>query len=795
MLLLGAQQLRSAPRGAEFLLCDTPKRIEWLFAQLREAPEYSWDIETTHPTAPGEEDAIETDHDEKVIGISFSWRRDLAAYLPLFRNKDGEIRFHDRASFDRVVADVKRELEDPSKRRITWNGIFDHQWVWWCLSIWVPPCWFDGMLAHHLLDEERRECDHRLKKCAAHYCDPMAAQFEQQLQEALDFYDPSLRRYSSVPVDVIFPYGCGDALYTLELKDVFMPRLQQEGLLDLFFTIVMPMHQVIIDMQVTGVPVDRARVELVRQELTKEIAEVNQQIWGFAGHEFDVGSAEQLSGVLFGEMKLRVPAQSSKGKAGYYGTNKEVLAALEDEHPVIKLVQRHRRIVKLLGTYVEGLDKLLVGDRYFQNYKIHGTVTGRLSERLVVLLPRGEKGGDAIKGLFCAPDGWSFVFRDLGQAELRVAAHVSQDPIMLDGYRNGGSDFDLHAATAVRMFNLQIPPGENQTAYVKQHFKQYRSISKNLVFGCLFGASAKRIMTLINQEYPEMNCTIDKAQEFLDQYFATMVGLRDAINLIHRQAKHYGYVVDIFGRRRRLPDAQTFVPPRSYQEDRPRSGPLRWCYARESPSLTHDLGQDVRESPTMQTDTARALVLGTKNPKFLHDREQRKSCVSCSYLVPCMYAREYRQRVRTIEEALRQAFNFVIQGSAVDYANLSIAQICQEIGRLGMRSRPVLQIHDSVGFLVPDDELEPIIKLTKDRMEHAYPLSVPMGSEVSVGRSWGDENLKVPKKCGRCKADVKAQTESELRVGEVSRYRAMSAACGSCGWTWRHGAVFTTELN
>src|SRR3990167_9152747 len=381
------------PKGAEFVLCDTPRKIEWLFRQLDRQDKYSWDIETTHPTAKGLEgdDIQQGDLTEKVAGISYCWSPSIAAYLPLFANKEGAIRLFRREAFDEVVRSLAREMTR-RKRRITWNGIFDRTWMWWCFGIWVDPCEFYGMLAHHLLDENRAESNHGLKPCATTYIDPMAEQFAKKLEAALDQCDPKLRRYSTVPLTTAFMYGCSDSYYEFRLEAYLRGRLREEGLEWVFENVTMPLQHAVAEMQVTGLPVAEDRVQQVDAELDTELKELTQKICASVGREFDVGSPEQLSGALFETLGLN--PHGERGKSGFFSTGKDVLADLEDEHPVIKLVQRNRRVTKLLGTYVRGLNQLLIGGRYYQDYRIHGTVTGRLSERLIVLLPRGEKGGE-----------------------------------------------------------------------------------------------------------------------------------------------------------------------------------------------------------------------------------------------------------------------------------------------------------------------------------------------------------------------------------------------------------------
>jgi len=833
---------RPAPRNVQFRLCTSEADVNWLFDSLAGAREYAWDIETTHPTrGKGKSDDTEFvevgGRDEKVIGISFCWNESTAAYLPLYRNPDGDT-FLKRSSkrsclFDRVVADLKRELEDPGKDRFTWNGTFDVTWMRNCFGIRVPGFQSDGMMAHALLDETRSESVHKLKVCAGTYIDPKAHQYEIDLERALDFYDQHLGRYYYVPLDTLAPYGCADAYYTFRLVKLFEARLKDEGLWPLYIRTIMPVLDAVAEMKVTGVPANTAKVDQVSREIGEELTSLTAEIIERAGHDFDPGSPEQLSVILFD--KLHLTPIGDRGKNGYYSTDKETLASLETVHPIIKLIQRHRRLVKLKGTYVDGLRNLLVGDRYYPDYKLHTTVSGRWTERLVVLLPREEKGGDSVKGLFEAPPGWSFMFRDLSQIELRIAAHVSDDRVAVDGFCNGGPGYDPHAATAIRMFKIEIPEGQDPIKYVKKQHKPKRSISKNINFLSIYGGEEERLAVMMVSEFPDIWPDKDKAKVeargFLDSYFQVHWGLKASIERSHQDAKRDGFVRNMFGRKRRLPDAQLQLPNSDFALLRPRDD--RWkCFGRQSPSLWYDLGYRGDDLPYegLRTSDVAAQVRALKNPKYLTPVGGRTSCVECDKLAACCYARERRSREMRIAEAYRQAFNFEIQSSAVDYTDYALVLIWRAIQARGLRSRPVLQIHDSLGFLVPDDELDVMADITKESMEHALDgtsitLRVPIGSDLTVCRSWGDENVPsfVDTASHQCPACDKRRGQIEKKllndgpdpvlsteyqtlkraptvtigavteIGRCSRYQEMAMAC-ACGWKWQHPAVFQSEL-
>ena len=787
---------RPPPRGVDFILCDTPKRIEWLFKSLSGATRYAWDIETTHPTVKGDdEETVQSSSDDQIIGMSFCWSPTVAAYLPIYADKERNPRSLRADALTRVIEWLRREMQLLGKSRETWNGTFDKVWSRRSLNIEVPIGGADWMLGHHLLDENKTRASHRLKDCMGAYLgDPMVLVYEQDLQRALDQYDPNLRRYSMVPLEIIYPYGCADSWGTYMLGDVFKPMLTAENLDYVFNNITIPLQHVVTEIHTTGLPISREKIPQVQRDMREEIGRIKEEVQRLAGQSFDVGSTEQVSHILFDVLKL--PTRGERGPSGFYSTDKDTLGSLEDAHPIVRHIQRFRRVDRNFTMYVQGLDKKSWVDAYYPNFKIHGTRSGRMSEQLIMSLPRGEKGGDIIKGLFQAPPGWNFMMRDLSQIELRFAAELSQDPIMVDGYRNGGPGFDLHALTAVKMFsNIKVPDGYDMAQmvkYVKAFYKAYRSIAKNLNFGALFGASAKRLMELINEEFPEMKCTIEQAQEFLDTYYKTMSKLRELIDNTYEFAKTYGYVLNMFGRKRRLPDAQ-IARLEDRSDERPRHGALRRCFGRQSPSITYDLKIPETEGFDYSSDEIRAMVIDLRNPKYSQPTADRAACSECRVIAPCISERERWSRGSRIDDAMRQAFSFVIQSSAVDYANLAFAAVHAEMKRLGLRSKPIIQIHDSIGFLVPDYEIEVMAELTRDRMENAHKMSIPITSELTICRNWGDENVHLPEACGRCKTKIDPTVLKEAVVSEHASYLEATARCG-CGWEWSHNNVPSTTL-
>lgn len=770
------------PPTKSYVLCDSPKLVDWVFSEIEKCTDLAWDLETTHPTAA--EFRVENDFSHPPIGISFSWKDHCAAYIPLYKDKD-KAKFWPDAIFQVIVDRIKTTLENPKTYKHGQNYRFDYKVMVYTFGIYATNMCYDTMLMHHLLDENRISSGHALDDMAAAYLDPHFLKYDQVLQKALAFYDPKYKRYAKVPLNTIWPYACSDADATRLLAMKFEPMLKGEGgTFDLYHSIVRPLAEVMAFMEMTGLDIDAQKVENNKVELTNRLVEIRNKSVEVAGTSFDIGSPEQLGRVLFEHLKLGGGRRNKQG----FSTDKEVLARLQDQHPLIALVQEYRRLVKLKGTYVEGLDKRLLGGRYYPPWNQIGTVSGRFSTELVNLLPREEHGGSIIKGQFKAPEGCVILFRDLSQIELRMGAHISQDKFMLEGYINGGKDFDLHAKTASGVFKNEIHapagwPDPNDFSWVKSNYKKYRSISKNINFLTAYGGGAFKLQATVNKEFPESQVTKEQAQGFIDDYFSVMTGLAECIKETYTNLRRDGYVESIFGRRRRLPDAKIKVwekiLPRIYYE----------CFGRDSPRFTQ-LNLEDEHVDNLQTE-AILNVVRVVNEQSRNSRTGEApfdKCVRrmanydspegyCTELVRCVLERERRNRDYILAEAQRSAFNFRLQSAAADYTNLGLVKIWEEIKQHRLKSRPVLQIHDALGFVVPFDEVETMLRLTKHYMENAYKLSLPIFSEAGVAKCWGEEDNKKPKECKACKSPVQVVVAGTESMGDFSDFTEYQATC------------------
>ena len=359
--------------GKNYRLVNSPKLVSWLFNTLKGVELCAIDTETSHRTAL----PMAGQHDVVVGGISFSWQKNQGAYLPLYTGRGYETWWKRDDVFNAIIDKLEDFLAGPCEK-VGQNVKFDGMWLYRNFGIVTKNIVFDTMLAHHLLDEEGRlTCRHGLKPMAKYYLDPEADRYEKELKSALQHYDPVHKRYTEVDLDILYPYACSDTDYTLQLMHIFEPQLEAEGLLDLFYDVVMPLQHVCMLAEIGGMEIDLDRTEELSQHYTQRREELKPLIYQTSGFQFDIASPQQVAEVLYN--RLGLPVQY--GKKGQVSTDKEALARLEGRHPVIEYLHEYRSVDKLYTGYVDGVRKRIDPEtgRLHPTFLIHGTVTGRLS--------------------------------------------------------------------------------------------------------------------------------------------------------------------------------------------------------------------------------------------------------------------------------------------------------------------------------------------------------------------------------------------------------------------------------
>lgn len=323
---------------------------------------------------------------------------------------------------------------------------------------------------------------------------------------------------------------------TLHQYNVLKPRLKETGVEDLFYNIEMPLVPVLAEMEMTGVRLDTYALAETSKVLTERMHQIEQNIYGLSGHEFNIASPKQVGEVLFGEMKI--VEKPKKTKTGQYVTSEEVLQQLRSKAPIVDHILEHRGLKKLLGTYVDALPKLINPrtGHIHTTFNQAVTATGRLSSsnpNLQNIPVRGEDGKE-IRKCFIPEPGQLFFSADYSQIELRVMAHLSGDENMIEAFREG---YDIHAATAARIYKEDI----NSVS------RDQRTKAKRANFGIIYGITVFGLAE-------RLDISRDEAKQLIEGYFNTFPGVHAYMEKAKETAREHGYAETFFHRRRYLPD-------------------------------------------------------------------------------------------------------------------------------------------------------------------------------------------------------------------------------------------------
>jgi DNA polymerase-1 len=304
----------------------------------------------------------------------------------------------------------------------------------------------------------------------------------------------------------------------------------------LYNEVELPLAEVLREIEHAGVRVDVGMLKSAEAQLSKELATLEQGIYRAAGVTFNVNSPKQVGEVLFDQLKL--DAKAKKSKTGQYSTSEEVLLGLKGKHEVVGLILEYRELKKLISTYIAALPTYINPEtgKIHTTYNQTVTATGRLSSSNPNLqnLPIRSERGQLIRQAVIPDEGCVFLSADYSQIELRLMAHFSQDPHMVEAFRSGQ---DVHAATAAKIFGVSI----------EEVTKEQRRQAKTANFGIIYGISAFGLAQ-------QLDCSRSEAKSLIDGYFAAFPGVIDYIEKQKELARQHGYAVTLFGRKRYLPD-------------------------------------------------------------------------------------------------------------------------------------------------------------------------------------------------------------------------------------------------
>ena len=308
------------------------------------------------------------------------------------------------------------------------------------------------------------------------------------------------------------------------------------ALWNLYQEVELPLSAILREMEQAGVRIDVDMLKQAEIQLNDELQVLEQQIYTAAETTFNINSPKQVGEVLFDQLKL--DAKAKKSKTGQYSTSEEVLIALKPKHPVVEMILAYRELKKLISTYISALPTYINPEtgKIHTTYNQTVTATGRLSSSNPNLqnLPIRSERGQLIRKAVIPDEGCMFLSADYSQIELRLMAHFSQDPHLVEAFRSGQ---DIHAATAAKIFNVPID----------QVTKDQRRQAKTANFGIIYGISAFGLAQ-------QLDCSRSEAKALIDDYFAAFPGVIDYIERQKQRAREQGYALTLFGRKRYLPD-------------------------------------------------------------------------------------------------------------------------------------------------------------------------------------------------------------------------------------------------
>ena len=486
-----------------------------VIGMVEETGEFSIDLETDSklPMNAG------------IVGFSLCTSPGRAFYVPV--GHAGNIEAEKQMKPETVLSMLKPVLESEDIRKMGQNIKYD-MLVLKNHGVSLRGIYFDTMLAAHLLDASRR--GYKLDELS-----------RTELGHGMISYDDvtgkgkSKKNFAEVDIETATRYSCEDSDVAFILSKKFLETLKQEELWDLYRENVLGLLPVLCDMEFTGVSVDTAILGEMSEEFEKDLDSIEAGIYEKTEVKFNISSTKQLAEVLF--EKLRLPARKKTAK-GAFSTDSEVLRDLSAIHEVPRLILRHRFLSKLKSTYIDQLPRLInpATGRIHTSFNPAGTSTGRLSSRDPNLqnIPIKTEDGKRIRKSFVAKDGCVILSADYSQIELRLLAHFSGDPTLLEALRN---DKDVHVATACEIFN----------ASEKQVTSEMRNLAKTINFGIIYGISAFGLSK-------QLGTTVSVSRNYINRYFDRYSEVKSYMQSSVEEARSRGYTETLVGRRRPIPE-------------------------------------------------------------------------------------------------------------------------------------------------------------------------------------------------------------------------------------------------
>jgi DNA polymerase-1 len=504
------------PEKRDYRLITDQNEFLALLEELKKAKSFSIDLETTSPYPMWAD----------LVGISLSYKSDQAFYIPVgHRLREAE----EQLPLPWVLKELKPILEDRKVNKVGQN--LKYEWiVLKRYGMHLQGIYCDTMIASYLLNPTKH--NHNLGEIAREYLDRNVTDYKEVVGTGSKEVT-----FDRVELERARDYSCGDADVTLQLSHLLLPKLEEEGLKDLYYQMELPLAIVLAKMEMNGVKIDIDLLQEFSKEIETQLQQKMERIYGLAGEVFNINSSQQLGKILFDKLKLPVIKKTKTG----YSTDVDVLTKLSLQHDLPLEILGYRNLSKLKSTYIDALPKLIhpITGRVHTSYNQTVTATGRLSSSNPNLqnIPIRAEEGSRIRQAFIPEKGWTIVSADYSQIELRILAHFSQDETLMEAFHK---EEDIHTRTASEIFGV---PMEKVTPSMRRE-------AKVINFGIIYGMSAYGLSQQLGSE-PKI------AQAYIDAYFKKYPKAQTYIEYSLEEARQKGYVTTLLHRRRYLPDIQS----------------------------------------------------------------------------------------------------------------------------------------------------------------------------------------------------------------------------------------------
>ena len=507
----------------DYSVVDTEEALEELVSELEGSGGFSFDTETTSKNPMAAE----------LVGLSFSNGPGRGWYLPVGHLEGVQL------PLDQALDRIRPLMESETISKAAHNANYDMT-VLANYDVPVRNLRFDTMLAAHVSGRKSIGLKALALECFNEEMTPITALIGTGKKQIT---------MAQVAIDRTADYAAADADFTQRLWPILEGELAEKSITELFSETEMPLVPVLVRMQRNGVSLDADLLQKMSIELQDQLSRIETEMYTLVGHQFNLNSSQQLSEVLFTELRLPPTKRRQRGfstDASSLDALKEMLDQGESEgvdpkaYQVLEQVLEYRQLAKIRSTYVDALPSLVnpKTGRIHTSYNQTGSATGRVSSNdpNVQNIPVRTELGRRVRNAFVARDApeWTLLGADYSQIEMRILAHLSQDPALIDAFRSGE---DLHDATSSLVYEVPID----------QVTEDMRRVAKILNFGVLYGLTAHGISR-------QTDLSPAEGQRFIDIYFDRYSKIRGYVEETKRRCKELGYVETILGRRRYFPE-------------------------------------------------------------------------------------------------------------------------------------------------------------------------------------------------------------------------------------------------